>query len=384
MSASRALSHTATIEPSALWLFTLFLLPRLMFSTVLSSVGYVGSGGDPEAYHVLGLYAKDLWLNPALASLETVLEDWWMDEEESIEEKYTPALTSVEAGDTGLFVSTTAPIIGLHALVYAVWPKPIAFVFATSLLASLAYALFVRRLGITRQDAWLYALNPVSIYFAATHYKESICETLIVCLLALLSSRPRYFKALILSVILCAFRIDFLPFVPFLWLNRTIARFDARLVLAGAMLAFTVLPSFYWSVGSESAGPLYSLVRANVFTERFFGPLVGLIMPLPFMERVDNPFGALMTVYALFYWALLPTVLTYVLLFRRPEPWATTAILICLCISYYVIGGAGGKTRFFAPFLPLLILAFTQVRRPVTQWLAGRLRAHAAKAEVTA
>ena len=359
---------------SSVRLFLIFLIPRLVVGGLFSAIGYIGSGGDPETYHVLGLYARDLWFEPENASLDGLLDEWWTTDEESITDKYSLAIGDVESGRAGLAMNGTAPIIGVHAAVYSIWRHPFAFVFTISVLSSLSYLVFIRRLGVATSDVLLYALNPVSIFFAATHYKESICESLVITLLASLAAKPKHGYAAMLSVAFAMFRSAYIPLIPLIWLSRLVSRFDSRLVIGSAFVLFALAPSFYWILPGESAGPIYSIVQANEYTQRVLGPLVGLLMPLPFVESVATPFGALLTVYAFFYWCFLPVVLIHVAMFRRPEGMATTVVLVALGISYYVVGGIAAKARFFAPFVPMLILAFTQVREPVFNWLASRLR----------
>jgi hypothetical protein len=363
-----------TVPLSSLQTFVLFLIPRLLVALVFSKLRYIGSGGDPEMYHILGMYTRDLWVQADTADLERLVDEWWTDESTSISSNYSGMTTAAQDG-TWVLLNDTTPAVLLHAALYLVWRNPLAFVAFSSFLASLAYTYFTARLCInTRPTLMLYALNPVSLYFAATHYKESICESLLVALLGALAARPSYTCALLISLTMAAFRISYVTLVPFIWLIPLIGRFDARLVIIGALCALAVVPSFHWILsGGKSHGVFYSIVNMNEYTRRILGPLAGLLMPLPFIESATTPFGAFLVVYSVYYWYLLPTVLLFVLLFRRSDGTATVAILIALLISYYVIGGVATKARFFATFMPLLILAFTRVSAPVGAWLAPKL-----------
>ncbi|NJO13254.1 MAG: hypothetical protein HC872_07095 [Gammaproteobacteria bacterium] len=360
---------------SSLQIFCLFLIPRLIAAIVLSNLEHIGSGGDPETYHILGLYARDLWVEPDNADLEALIDRVVDGRLVNVGGNYSLIAANVETG-TWTFLNENTPIVLLHAALYLFWRNPLAFVVVSSLLGSIAYTYFAARLHInTRPTLLLYALNPVSIYFAATHYKESISESLVVALLGALAARPHYGFALVISVGIATFRSSFLPLVPFIWLMPLIGRFDARLVIIGALSVLAVAPSFFWTTATGSHGTFYSIVNMNEYTMRILGPLVGLLMPLPFVESATTPFGAFLVVYSVYYWYLLPAVLLFVLLFRRSDGTATVAILIALLLSYYVIGGVASKARFFAAFMPLLILAFTRVRVPVSVWLAPKLHA---------
>lgn len=349
--------------------FLFFFLPRLILSIVFSSVGYFGSGGDAEVYHVLGLYGRDLWLDPGHASLEGLLADWWNDDE-PLRAKYTASVEAIEPDAPWFFGNTVFPIIAAHAATYMLWPQPFAFVLLTSLLSTFAHVRLIAALSLAGASVRWLALNPVSVYFAATHYKESICESLVLMLMASLEARRRrVLKGAVLSACVAVFRTSYVPVIPLLWLGRSLAKIDARLIVGVLLVAFVGLPLPRWQALGESRGALYSMVHWSDLTERLLGPIVGLAMPVPFVEPLDGTFNVFLSVYGVFYWLILLPVLAHVIVGGRANRFVTSSISISLCISYYVVGGMSSKARFFAPFVPLLVIGFVQTRCDVLEWV---------------
>jgi hypothetical protein len=352
-----------SVSPTQLFLWC--LAPRLLFAVMFSAAEYLGSGGDAHVYHVLGVYAKDLMTNPAEASLEPILERWWADDE-SIYAKYSASLDQVEGG-LATAASTTLPIILAHAAAYWVWDNPFSFVLLTSMLSALVHVLFLRGFGIGPKESRWFVLNPASIFFAATHYKESLAESVVMLVMYLLHVARRRVAGVLAAFSLVIFRVSYLPLMPVLLLTGAFEKISPRLIVCGVFLLFALLPSFYWDLFPDDAGPIYSLVYSNEITRRLLGPVVGMLMPMPFIEAPTDPFGIMLSAYGIVYWLVMPTVLIHVLLSHKPDRFAVCAVLISLAISYYVLGGVAAKARFFAPFFPIMLLAFVRVRTDLTR-----------------
>ena len=130
-------------------------LPRIILSIILSTTGYYGPGGDAQMYHVTGVYAKDLFFKADTASFRDVIYRWgWDEPEEELDSKYSAVISDFElkGGYSGNYISDTAPIVLLHALLYSIWENPFLYVFFTSAFSALATSFFVNSYEIRPKD----------------------------------------------------------------------------------------------------------------------------------------------------------------------------------------------------------------------------------------
>jgi hypothetical protein len=337
-------------------LFLVCLVPRLALAIVFSAVGYLGTGGDATVYHVLGMHARDLVLAPETANLGALVDRWWVDDQ-PLEAQYSHVLFQAAEPFAVSSLNTTFPIVALHALVYAVVPHHFAFVAVTSVLSAFATASLVSAFALRGALRWAAILNPASIYFAATHYKESISEALVVFVLIALFASPRVRAraALSLGTILVLFRPSYVPVLVALASMRLLRRVESRALLLGTFVLLMVMPSQQWVVGEQAAGALFSLVYANEATQRVLGTIVGTLAPFPVLIDAGTPFGWMMLATGMLYWPLLGASIALVLRRQQIPDLLRGGLVLTMLIGYFVVGGLAAKTRFLAPFLPALI-----------------------------
>ena len=353
------------------------LIPRILLSVIFSWCGYVGSGGDPEAYHILGKYLKQTLVDPAHASLDTILAAEGFEE---LDPAYAIHALSVERirepESLGQYLNTVIPIVMLHAASYCVWDHPLTFLLLNSVLSAFAITRAVSAFQIDgSQSAWL-IFNPVSIYFAATHYKESIAESLVIAFTTSLYGHNRPIRALFWILLMFAFRASFAGLLGAFYLFRftVIGRLRPIYIFGGVLLALAVLPPFFNldEVKMDDAGVLYSLVYRNEYTIKLLGPLLGLLLPVPIHIVLAHWKGAALTdpgilfttIYGIFYYIVgIGCVINWRYATRSVETnrLVNTVIFVSLIIGYLFLGASGVKDRYFAPFLPLMILALVKM-----------------------
>jgi hypothetical protein len=356
--------------PGYLGLFFAFLWPRLLFALGFTMMGYVGSGGDPEIYQALGGYLRDLIEDPENASLAVRLEKVGLLEVgltytrlAAVVQQFSDGNLESILGDSGLSV------VLLHGVFYLVWDNPAIVVLIQSVFNAAAYAALVKNNGFydaRRALIW----NPASLYFCATHFKESFTETAILFLLVKTRGKGWFAKVPIL-LFLGFLRLEYLVLVALVYLVFRIGRLrNMRWPALAVMLLvlFLVAPTAYadWLVGAETAGRLYSIVYANEVTRRLLGPIVGALLPIPFvLLPLNNAWGFFYTVYGLAYYSVWLRIINTG---RRRgnfrgNAYLNAGLLVLLVIGYRFTGQSGTKDRYFAPFFPLLIIGLTLLRR---------------------
>jgi hypothetical protein len=353
------------------------LIPRILLSVIFSWCGYLGSGGDPEAYHVLGKYLKQTLVDPAHASLDTILAAEGFEELDPAYEIHALSVERIREPDSfGQYLNTVIPIVMLHAASYCVWDHPLIFVLLNSVLSSFAITRAVSAFRIDgTQSAWL-TFNPVSIYFAATHYKESIAESLVIAFTTALYGRNRPIRALFWVLLMFTFRASFAGLLGAFYLFKftVIGRLRPIYIFGGVLLALAVLPPFFNldEVKMDGAGVLYSLVYRNEYTIKLLGPLLGLLLPVPIHIVLAHWKGAAFpipgtlftTIYGIFYYIVgIGCLINWRYTTRSVETnrLVNTVIFVSLIIGYLFLGASGVKDRYFAPFLPLMILALIKM-----------------------
>ncbi|HEY9445852.1 MAG TPA: hypothetical protein VIQ62_02150 [Burkholderiales bacterium] len=353
------------------------LIPRILLSVIFSWCGYLGSGGDPEAYHILGKYLKQTLVDPAHASLDTILAAEGFEELDPAYEIHALSVERIREPESfGQYLNTVIPIVMLHAASYCVWDHPLTFVLLNSVLSAFAITRAVSAFRIDRtQSAWL-TFNPVSIYFAATHYKESIAESLVIAFTTALYGRNRPIRALFWVLLMFTFRASFAGLLGAFYLFKftVIGRLRPIYIFGGILLGLAVLPPFFNldEVKMDGAGVLYSLVYRNEYTIKLLGPLLGLLLPVPIHivlahwkgAALTDPGALFTTIYGIFYYIVgIGCLINWRYARRSVETnrLVNTVIFVSLIIGYLFLGASGVKDRYFAPFLPLMILALIEM-----------------------
>jgi hypothetical protein len=350
------------------------LIPRILLSVIFSYCGYLGSGGDPQAYHILGKYLKQTLVDPAHASLDTILAAEGFEELDPDYEIHALFVERIREPESfGQYLNTVMPITMLHAASYCVWDHPLTFLLLNSVLSAFAITRAVSAFQIDgTQSAWL-IFNPVSIYFAATHYKESIAESLVIAFTTALYGRNRPIRALFWILLMFTFRASFAGLLGAFYLFRftVIGRLRPVYIFGGVLLALAVLPPFFNldEVHMDGAGVVYSLVYRNEYTIKLLSPLLGLLLPTPihfFLAHWNPVAGTLFTtIYGIFYYIVgIGCLINWRYATRSVETnrLVNTVIFVSLIIGYLFLGASGVKDRYFAPFLPLMILALIEMR----------------------
>jgi hypothetical protein len=360
------------------------LIPRILLSVIFSWCGYLGSGGDPVAYHILGKYLKQTLVDPAHASLDTILAAEGFEELDSTYEIHALSIERIgEPESFGQYLNTVIPITMLHAASYCVWDNPLTFLLLNSMLSAFVITRAVSAFQIDgTQSGWL-IFNPVSIYFAATHYKESIAESLVIAFTTALYGYNRPIRALFWLLLMFTFRVSFAWLLGAFYLFRftVIGRFRPIYIFGGILLALAVLPPFFNldEAKMDGAGVVYSLVYRNEYTIKLLGPLLGLLLPVPIhialaywksaspdaLLPFTDPGTLFTTIYGIFYYIVgIGCLINWRYATRSVETnrLVNTVIFVSLLIGYLFQGGSGVKDRYFAAFLPLMILALIEMR----------------------
>jgi hypothetical protein len=293
---------------------------------------------------------------------------------EELESSYDVArdvITSMMEGSTrNLLTDDTTPIIALHAIAYVIWDNPLSFVLLTAVLNSLGIAYFLTRFEVKKKYWPFFIWSPPSLYFAATHFKEAITETIICFMYPSLHGKGRIWIAIVSVILLAAWRPSYLTMIAIIFIYRcapSLAKLRPSTTLFMILFLFSISPSFYadWMIHQTKAGMIFSLVYLNEFTRRVFGPLIGLVQPFPFLIPVSSIGGAFQTVYGLFYYFIWTKYFTqYKGDPKTDHTWLAhinCALALVLVISYRFTGQSGTKDRYFAPFLVILILGVAKL-----------------------
>ena len=326
---------------------------RATFAVLFSLNRYFGGGGDALVYHVLGLFSADAIFGVPGPPLADIIFEWW-DDSDSLSAKYSGVVAEIQGGIGQFPYSDTLSIILLHGLVYSLIPSPLAFVLLTSIASSLATAKLVSALRVEGMAKIFLIANPLSIYFAATHLKESICEVLVILLALAAWHEDRKKSALVFALVLAAFRPSYMPVCLTILLARSLWRVDSRLLVVVALALAMSVPGLRWELPQAESGFIFSVVHANAVTENLLGLLVGFGAPyfVPIGKWV--PFTYAMWFGGLMYWAIWPRVwLSFVN--GDSRPWTWVPILLSALYGFIVVGDIASKTRFYSPILPLMI-----------------------------
>ena len=367
-------------------LFAIALCARVLCSLVFSASDFMGGGGDGEFFHVAGLYVRDLLFSPLGADFSMRFAE--LSQEHNLESYagQQETLSALGSGGLGLLdMSTTVPVVGLHALLYAAWDNPVAFPLLNSVVSALSIAFFGERTRLGGSAGILLALNPASIFFAATHQKESLTESAVLLLVASIVGPRSMLGASAALTLLLIFRPPFALMALAVCALLTVRPFFVRTVpvTLGCLLALAVSPPFYSEAFAplSVSGPLYSAIHSSELGLRVLAPLVGLLLPFPLLVPLSAGqgfFGTFELLYAITYHGAQSICILHALLNVRATPavrWINAAIVCSLITGYLVSATSGSKERYFAPFFPLMLIGASLALRDLTGvGILGRAR----------
>ena len=363
-----------------LQVFNYFFLPRIFLAAIFSYFGYYGYGGDAEIYHAFGLFlARYIFAGQEISVEDVLTELFVIDVQERLED-YQRLLEGVQELGVGalLTISDTTGIIVLHAIVYYFVESPFLYLVLVSILCSCAYYVFFKSYDVTYKEGLFFAVNPASIFFCATHFKEPITEAVILLAAAAIKHanpvKRNIYLALCL-IFLMVFRFEFslvaIVFFIIYWFYRNTSMTYVLVILG----IFAMLSFFPWGLRDMTGGgPIYSLIYANELTVRIIMPIFGLLQPLPFVTPVNTAEGIMFTLYSVYHGYLLLIAAIFLLISRHKNSWIVPCLAIALLIGFYTIAISALKARTFVPFLPLLALGVLQEQRYVWRFLARSSR----------
>lgn len=345
------------------------LIPRIALSLIFSWYGHLGFGGDPQAYHLLGKYLKSTLLDPVHANLDDVLNAEGFEELDPTYEIHAVAIDHIRQPESvRQYLNTVIPIAMLHAVAYCVWDYPLTFVLLNAVISAFAITRATSVFQMDdRQAAWL-VFNPVSIYFAATHFKESLAESLVIAFTTTLYGRNRPVRALFWVLMMLLFRVSFAGILAafFLFRYTPFGRLRPLYLFGGILIVLALLPPFFNldEVKMGGSGAIYSLVYQNEYTMKLLGPLLGLLLPFPFhivlAHWATDPGTIFTTVYGIYYYIVaIGWLIHWRYLSRCLETnrLVNTVIFVSLLLGYLFVGASGVKDRYFVAFFPVMILA---------------------------
>ena len=319
------------------------LWPRLALAAYFSAVGFFGGGGDPEAYHLMGMHVKTMW-EEGHADLETTLTDvGWDDPVPFLDNYWTLYYHSTQPKFEPIFFNSIS-IIYVHAALYRIWANPFIYVALTALLSAWATSRFITSFALERYERW-FIWNPVSIFYAATHFKESLIESLVLLVAIYWFRERRYIRTGLAMVLIAAFRFSYAPLVGVVLAGRLIRRIPGRTLLAAAVVMLAILPAFHWTYPHGELGPVYSVLYANAWTKKTITPLFGMLQPMPLVVLRDFYTTTFYTLYSLFYLPLLAGVITWTILNRRNNAMITASLLVEPADRYYAQAEPSTKGR---------------------------------------
>jgi hypothetical protein len=346
--------------------------PRLVLSAVFAGIGFLGPGGDPQAYHVLGRYLSKLWADPVHANLPQIEVE---EGSEPLEALYSLHLRNVEAFSrpetVGQYLNTVMPVVFIHALVYELWDHPAAFPLANCILSALAVASASQgfRLSV-REQFWL-NWNPVSLFYAATHFKESLTESIVLCFTTATFTQTGLWAALFWTAIMALFRLSFAGvFAAILFLERTgIGRCNPWSLSFWVFAGFAVAPDIHAGALDVESGGVFGTICSTSFGRKLLAPAAGMLLPLPFqflmVRGVVDAWTAFSSVYGVFYygvWVGIWRTARGLDACSEARRLVNAGLLVSLLMGYLFLGGPGVKDRYFSPFLPLLVLGWLRAK----------------------
>jgi hypothetical protein len=335
------------------------LLPRLALGAFFTAVGFYGGGGDAEAYHVLGVHMRHVWEEGRTDFEDTINETGWNDPQPFADNYMALYFYATEPKLDPIFFNSIT-IIYIHGALYRIWLNPFMFAAFNSLVGAFALSRFIRAFRLERYERWL-IYNPVSIFYAATHFKESLVESLVLMVAVYWFAERKYIRATLTWAAVCFFRMSYWPLIGLVVVGKYLRRIPGRLLLGGAMAMLVVLPPFYWVQPHGQVGRIFSVLYMNEWTRKTITPLFGMLQPMPFTIFSQIIPSVFFTVYGLFYLPMFFCALGWTLASRRNNVLITASLLVNLLIAYFAQAQPATKARYFAPFFPLMIAGVVSV-----------------------
>jgi hypothetical protein len=335
------------------------LWPRLALAVLFSATGYLGGGGDAEAYHVVGVHLKHVWENGDADFEQTLEETGWHDVQPFADNYMALYLYAVEPKFDPIFFNSIS-VIYIHAALYRIWMNPFIFVALNSLLSAWATSRFIRAFRFEKYERWL-IYNPVSLFYAATHFKESIVESFVLLAAVYWFAERKFVRAGLAWAGVSFFRMSYAPLLGLVYASKYLRRIPGRVLLLGAFAMLIILPPFHWQAPYGRVGPIFSFLYSSEWTRKSITPLFGVLQPMPFTIRTETVTTIFFTVYGLVYLPIVMGVLAWVIVSRRNNVMVTASMLVNLMIAYFAQAQPATKGRYFAPFFPLLIAGFFSI-----------------------
>lgn len=335
------------------------LWPRLALAAYFSAVGFLGGGGDAEAYHVMGVHMSRVWEHGSADFEDTINEVGWNDPAPFADNYMALYIHSTEPKFSPIFFNSIS-VIYIHAALYRIWLNPFMFVALNAVLSAWATSRFIKSFQFEKYERWL-IYNPVSIYYAATHFKESIVETMVLIAAVYWFHERKYIRTGLAWLAVFLFRMSYAPLLGVVFAIKFLKRIPGRTLVVGSWVALIFLPAFHWTLPYGTVGPIFSLLYANQWTRKGLAPLFGMLQPMPFTIWTQPYPTIFFTVYAIVYLPIVIGSTLWMLMNRRNNVLITSALLVNLLVSYFAQAQPGTKARYFAPFFPLLIGGFFSI-----------------------
>ena len=343
------------------------LWPRLALAAYFGYAGFLGGGGDAEAYHVMGVHMAHVWENGYADFEDTIAETGWNDPQSFADNYMSLYYYATEPQFDPVFFNSIT-VIYIHAALYRIWMNPFMFCAFNALVSAWAIQRFIRAFRFEKYERWL-IYNPVSIFYAATHFKESLVESLVLMAVVYWFGERKYVRAGLAWVGVWLFRLSYSPLLALVLAGKYLRRIPGRVLFGGALVMLVILPPFHWVLPHGRVGAIFSVLYMNEWTRKTITPLFGMLQPMPFTIFTDPIPSIFFTVYGLIYLPIFMGALAWMLASRRNNALITTSLLVNLLIAYFAQAQPATKGRYFAPFFPLMIAGFFSVWPEISEAL---------------
>jgi hypothetical protein len=208
--------------------------------------------------------------------------------------------------------------------------------------------------------------NPVSLFFAATHFKESITESLVLVFVGALYGSRQIGRALGWCCAVVLFRFSYAAVLVSLVAIELfgVGGWPTIRVLWGLAVVLLCLPDIHADSVDGLGTGLFGRLAGYAWGRKVVAPFLGLLLPVPFQGLFRfagiGPWEWFTAVYGCVYhwagwriWAGWSGVQSS----QTARRIVNGVVCASLLIGYLFLGGPGVKDRYFAPFVAVLILA---------------------------